>query len=210
MMWTGDVQAVRFTLDNRLTAMPNEYGLATGDYPLVFPILLYRIPGRDKPEVESFFAQAESPQSHVIEMFAGLTPMTPQLLVPRFENELPPAYGDIVRNALRISTTVRFQPGSLKIDSRTKRSFDDLANFLRRLDIAPEQLRHLAFSESTGTADRDRDIADELGRLFQRELRSRNVRVGQTVALGAVYPLAASDNPLGQRLNRRVETWVTP
>jgi phosphate transport system substrate-binding protein len=210
LMWTGDVQAVRFELGNRLTAMPNEYGLATGDYPLVFPILLYSLPGHDKNEIESFFEQAESPQSRVLEMFAGLTPVMPRLLVPRFEDPLPPTYGDIVRNALRISTTVRFEPGPLKIDSRTKRSFDDLAKFLRRLDIAPERLRHLAFSEETGTADRDHDIADELGNLFQRELRSRNVRVGEITALGAIYPLAASDNPLGRWLNRRVETWITP
>lgn len=210
MMWTGEVQAVRFELGNRLTAMPNEYGLATGDYPLVFPILLYRLPSHDKNEIESFFEQAESPQSRVLEMFAGLTPVMPRLLVPRFENPLPPTYGDVIRNALRISTTVRFEPGPPKIDSRTKRSLDDLGGFLRRLDVAPERLRHLAFSEETGTPDRDHDIADEIGNIFSRELRSRNVRVGEMTALGAIYPLASSDNPLGQWLNRRVETWVTP
>jgi phosphate transport system substrate-binding protein len=210
MMWAGEVQPVRFQLGSRLTAMPNEYGLATGDYPLVFPILLYRLPGNDKNEIESFFEQSESPQSRVLEMFAGLTPVKPRLLVPRFEDPLPPTYGDIVRNALRISTTVRFEPGAPKIDARTKGSLDDLAGFLRRLDIAPQRLRHLAFSEETGTPDRDHDIADELGTMFQRELRSRHVRVGEVTALGAIYPLSSSDNPLGQWLNRRVETWVTP
>ena len=58
MKWTGEIEAVRFELGNLLTSMPNEYGLATGDYPLVFPILLYRVPGRDNSEIESFFAQA--------------------------------------------------------------------------------------------------------------------------------------------------------
>jgi phosphate transport system substrate-binding protein len=210
MNWTGEVEAVRFKLGNRLTAMPNEYGLATGDYPLVFPILLYRVPGRDNPEIETFFQLADSAQAHVLEMFAGLTPPTPQLLVPRFESDLPMPYGDIIRNSLRISTTVRFDPGTVKIDSRAKRSLDDLGSFLRRLDISPERLRHLAFSEDTGTPDRNHDISDEMGILFQRELRARNVRAGEAVALGATYPLAASDNPLGQWLNRRVETWVTP
>jgi phosphate transport system substrate-binding protein len=208
--WTGEIEAVRFVLGNRLTAMPNEYGLATGDYPLVFPILLYRVPGRDNSEIDSFFAVAESVRSHVIEMFAGLTPVTPRLLVPRFESDLPQAYGEIIRNALRVSTTVRFEPGSAKVDSRTKQSLDNLANFLRRLDLAPQRLRHLAFSEDTGTPDRNQDISENLSAVFQRELRSRNVRVGTMVALGAVYPLAASDNPLGQWLNRRIETWVTP
>ncbi|HEX4041193.1 MAG TPA: substrate-binding domain-containing protein [Xanthobacteraceae bacterium] len=210
MNWTGEVEAVRFQLGNRLTAMPNEYGLATGDYPLVFPILLYRVPGRDNPEIETFFQLADSAQARVLEMFAGLTPVAPRLLVPRFESDLPAPYGDIVRNALRISTTVRFEPGAAKVDSSAKRSFDDLGSFLRRLDISPERLRHLAFSEDTGTPDRNHDIADELGAVFQRELRARNVRAGELVALGAIYPLAASDNPRGQWLNRRVETWITP
>jgi phosphate transport system substrate-binding protein len=210
MNWRGNIEAVRFQIGTRLTAMPNEYGIATGDYPLVFPILLYRVPDRDNSEIESFFAQAESVRSHVIEMFAGLTPVTPRLLVPRFESALPASYAEIVRNALRISTTVRFEPGSIKVDSRTKRLLDDLASFLRRLDISPERLRHLAFSEETGTPDRDHDISDGLGAVFQRELRQRNVRVGDLVAMGAAYPLATSNNPLGQWLNRRVETWVTP
>jgi phosphate transport system substrate-binding protein len=210
MNWTGQIVAVRFELGKRLTALPNEYGLATGDYPLVFPILLYRVPGRDNSEIESFFAQAESVQTHVIEMFAGLTPVTPRLLVPRFDSDLPVLYGDIVRNALRISTTVRFEPGSINVDSRTKRNLDNLGGFLRRLDIAPERLRHLAFSEETGTPDRDHDISDELGSVFLRELRARNARVGEVVALGAIYPLASSNHPLGQWLNRRIETWITP
>jgi phosphate transport system substrate-binding protein len=210
MNLNGDVQAVRFQLGKRLTATPNDYGLATGDYPLVFPILLYRVPSRSNDEIESFFAQAASVQSHVIEMFAGLTSVTPRLLVPRFENDLPKPYGDIVRNALRISTTVRFPAGSIKVVPGTKRGLDDLANFLRRLDVAPERLRHLAFSEATGTPDRDHDISGDLGALFVRELRARNVRVGEMVALGAIYPLATSDNSFGQGLNRRIETWVTP
>lgn len=210
MDWSGQVEAVRFHLGNRLTAMPNEYGLATSDYPLVFPILLYRVPGRDNSETESFFAQANSVQSHVIEMFAGLTPVTPRLLVPRFESDLPQPYGDITRNALRVSTTVRFEPGSVKVSSRTKRSLDDLGSFLRRLDVSPQRLRHLAFAEETGNPDKDKEISDGLGAVFQRELRARNVRIGETTGMGAIYPLAASTSPLGQWLNRRVETWVIP
>ena len=128
----------------------------------------------------------------------------------RREQPPPPAYGSIIRNALRISTTVRFEPGSTKVDSRTKRSLDDLASFLRRLDISPERLRHLVFSEDTGTPDRNHDISDGLAAVFQKELRARNVRIGESVSLGATYPLASSSNPLGQWLNRRVETWVTP
>ena len=58
--------------------------------------------------------------------------------MPRSESGLlPAAYGKIVRNALRIQrTTVRFEPGSIEVDSRTKRSLDTISeNFLRRLDI---------------------------------------------------------------------------
>jgi phosphate transport system substrate-binding protein len=206
----GDVHPVRFRLGDRMTAMPNEYGLATGDYPLVFPILLYRLPGHDNPEIDTFFATANSVQAHVIEMFAGLTSVTPRLLFPHFTEPLPPAYGDRVQNALRVSTTVRFEPGTETVNTRTKQSLDDLAGFLRRLAVAPQRLRHLVFSQDTGGPDQNLDIADTLGTVFQRELRARNVRVGEVVPLGAIYPLASSDSPLGQWLNRRVETWCVP
>ncbi len=207
----GNMVPIRFRLGQRLTAMPDEYGIATGDYPLVFPILLFRMPGQPSVDVESFFAQAESAESQIIEMKAGLTSVMPQLLVPPlFQDHLPESYRDVIRNALRVSTTVRFEPGSVKVDSRTRRGLDDLGSYLRRLDISPEQLRHVVFSEDTGTPQRNVDISAAIGDVFQTELRARNVRTGKIVPLGAAYPLATSNNPLEQRLNRRVETWVTP
>jgi phosphate transport system substrate-binding protein len=212
MNWTGKIVPIRFRLGDRLTAMPNQYGLATGDYPLVFHHLLYRLPGSDgdNEEVDTFFQQADSVSTRVIDMFAGLTSVTPRLLVPMFDQPLPPEYQAIVRNALRVSTTVRFDPGPAKITPSTKRSLDDLATFLRGLDQSPERLRHLVFSEDTGNPERNQDIAEQLAAVFQRELRARNVRLGEVTALGAALPLAGSDNPLGQWLNRRVETWITP
>jgi len=209
--WRGAVVPVKFKHDGRLTAMPDEYGIATGDYPLVFPILLYRVPGQDNLEVDSFFAQAESVQSDVIVLQSGFIAGTPQLLVPpRFDDGAPSRYAQLTRNGLRVSTTVRFDPGSVKVDSRTKRGLDALANYLRRLDVAPEQLRHLVFSEETGTAERNAEVSASLGEVFGRELRARDVRIGQVIPFGAEHSLASSNSPLGQWLNRRVETWVIP
>ncbi len=220
--WTQDIVVVRFRLGQRLTAAPDEYGIATGDYPLGFPILLYSAPHQDNPEVQSFFAQAEDMESRVIEVTNGLAQIAPQLVVPpRLPGNLVQAsddltrqalrdYSDIRLNALRITTTVRFEPHSISVDSRTRRSFDALASYLRHLDVAPDKLRHTVFAEDTGTPQRNVDISAALGDVFQRELRARNVRLGKVVPLGAAYPLATSKIPLGQRLNRRVETWVTP
>ncbi len=220
--WTPEIVVVQFRLGRRLTAAPDEYGIATGDYPLGFPILLYSAPHNDNAEVQSFFAQAEDTESRVIELTNGLAQVTPQLVVPpQFHGGFADAtdeltrqalhdYGDIRRNALRVSTTVRFEPHSSNVDSRTRRNFDALASYLRHLDIAPEKLRHAVFSEDTGTPQRNIDISTGLGDVFQRELRARNVHLGKIVALGAAYPLATSKIPLGQRLNRRVETWATP
>ncbi len=212
MNWTGKIVPIRFRLGNRLMAMPNQYGLATGDYPLVFHHLIYRLPGSDSDnqEVDSFFQQVASVSTHVIDMFAGLTSATPRLLVPLFDQPLPPEYEAIVRNALRVSTTVRFEPGPPQITQPTKRSLDDLANFLHSLDLSPERLRHLVFSEDTGNPERNHDIAEQLAAVFQSELRARDVRLGEITLMGAALPLASSDSPLGQQLNRRVETWITP
>jgi phosphate transport system substrate-binding protein len=208
--WHGAVVPVKFKLGTRLTAMPDEYGIATNDYPLVMPVLLYRVPGQDNLEVDSFFSQAESVQSDIIELESGFIAVAPQLLVPPHFGDVPPRYAQITRNGLRVSTTVRFDPGSVKVDSRTKRQLDSLANYLRRLDIAQEQLRHLVFCEETGTAERNIEVSARLGEVFARELRARNVRIGQLIPFGAELALASSNTAFGQWLNRRVETWVTP
>lgn len=209
--WRGAVVPIKFKLGSRLTAMPDEYGIATNDYPLVQPIFLCRVPGQDNPEVDSFFAQADSVQSDVIELQSGFIDVEPQLLVPpHFDEGVPSRYAQLTRNALRVSTTVRFDQGSVKINSRTKRELDALGSYLRRLDIAREQLRHLVFSEETGNAERNADVSARLGDVFEHELRARNVRVGQVIPFGAEHALASSKSPLGQWLNRRVETWVAP
>jgi len=209
--WRGAVVPVKFRLGQRLTAMADEYGIATFDYPLVLPIILYRVPGQDNLEVDSFFAQADSVQSDVIELQSGFIAVTPQLLVPpHFDEGVPSRYAELTRNSLRVSTTVRFDPGSVKIAPRTKREFDALGSYLRHLDIAPEKLRHLVFSEETGTAERNAEVSAGLGDVFARELRARNVRIGQIIPLGAEHALASSKSILGQWLNRRVETWVSP
>ncbi len=209
--WRGAVVPVKFKLGTRLTALPDEYGIATNDYPLVLPIILYRVPGEPNPEVDSFFAQAESVQADVIELQSGFIAVTPQLLVPpHFDDGEPSRYAQLTRNALRVSTTVRFDPRSVKVDSRTKHLLDALGNYLRRLDIPPEQLRHLVFCEEAGTPERNAEISAGLGDVFARELRARNVRIGHVVPFGAEQALASSNSPLGQWLNRRVETWVIP
>jgi len=208
---SGAVVPVKFKLGTRLTAMADEYGIATGDYPLVFPILLYRAPGQDNLEVDSFFSQADSVQSDVIVLQSGFIAVEPQLLVPpHFDEGVPSRYAQLTRNGLRVSTTVRFDPRSVKVEPRTKREFDALGSYLRRLDIAPEHLRHLAFSEETGTAERNAEVSARIGDVFARELRARNVRIGQVIPFGAEHALASSNSPLGKSLNRRVETWVTP
>jgi phosphate transport system substrate-binding protein len=209
--WRGDVVPVKFKLGTRVTALPDEYGIATNDYPLVLPIMLYRVPGQDNLEVDSFFAQAESVQADVIELQSGFIAVRPQLLVPpQFDDGEPSRYAQLTRNALRVSTTVRFDPGSVKVDSRTKRLLDALGSYLRRLDIPQEQLRHLVFCEETGIAERNAEVCAGLGDVFARELGARNVRVGHVIPFGAEQALASSKSPLGQWLNRRVETWVIP
>jgi phosphate transport system substrate-binding protein len=202
------LKALRLTVGG-FYARPDDYGVATGDYPLVLTMRLYRSPART-PEIDKFFREATSSATEVAAMFAGFSRVKPQLLVPSWPDSVPDRYREALRNGLRVSLTIRFAPDSTDLDTGAVRALDALARYLRHLNVGPQQLRHIAFSNNTGDVRENERIAERLGAIVVDELRRRHAHPGEVFALGAALPLASDQVPAGRQRNRRVETWIMP
>ena len=189
---------------------PNNYVLASGDYPVNQVLYLYRWLGSENPEVPAFFREAVSISSQVDVMAAGLSGLAPQLLVPENAPPSSDTYQALTRNGLRVSTTIRFADGSAEIDAAASRELDALSVYLRRLQVSGHQLIHIAFSEDTGDQKENIAISQRLGQIVIDELRKRKVVTGDVAPLGADRPLASESTAAGRGLNRRVETWIRP
>ena len=195
---------------NVLASPPDSYHLASGDYPLTQVLRLYRSPQDGNLDVSEFFRSVVAVQSQVTVLFLGFAELGPQLLVPPNEQRSPPGYSDLTRDALRVSSTIRFTDGSEQINPGAQNDLDVLASYLRVLHVRGDKLIHIAFSGDTGDCAEDRATSERLGAIVAAELERRYVTAGKVVPFGAQMPLASNVTSVGRGLNRRVETWIIP
>ncbi|MBW8727326.1 MAG: substrate-binding domain-containing protein [Inquilinus limosus] len=189
---------------------PDSYQLASGDYPLSQTLYLYRDPESGNTDVSAFFDQALAVSSQFTIASAGLSELGPALILPSGERRDSGRYEELTRNALRVSTTIRFDEGSMAVDGTAIHDLDLLARYLRLLQVRGDHLVHIAFSEWSGDPAADERVSRQLGEIVARELRRRLVAPGDVVALGALRPLVEDETPVGRGINRRVETWIRP
>jgi len=190
-------------------ARPDDYGVASGDYPLSLTMRLYRSPARTAI-TDKVFREATSTATEVAVLFAGFSRIKPQLLVPSWPDSIPADYREAVHNGLRVSVTIHFPPDTTEIDAAGSRQLDALAYYLRLLKVSAEKLRHIGFSENTGDPRENARISQQLAAIVAGELRRRKVYAGEVLAFGATLPLSSDAIPDGRRRNRRVETWILP
>lgn len=193
-----------------MASPPDSYHLASGDYPLTQVLRLYRNPRDGNPNVLDFFRNVVAVQSQIAILSLGFAELGPQLLVPPIEPLQPPSYIDLTRGALRVSSTIHFIDGSEQIDPGAQSDLDELAYYLRFLQVRGDKLLHIAFSEDTGDYPKNTAISERLGAIVAKELERRYVTAGNVVSFGASMPLASNLTSVGRGLNRRVETWIKP
>jgi phosphate transport system substrate-binding protein len=204
------LKPVRLTTRTGHYSQPDDYGVATSDFPLELTLLLYRTFRANIEETGSFVRHARTPTTQIAAMMAGFSQIAPQLLVARFPESAPASYRDVVSNGLRVSVTIRFASGSDQLDLVAMHDLDVLARYLRSLHVSTEKLKHLAFSDDTGDPVQNTRISARLGTIVADELRKRHVHAGQVTSFGAEMPLASDAIPAGRSRNRRVETWILP
>ncbi|HUB44300.1 MAG TPA: substrate-binding domain-containing protein [Acetobacteraceae bacterium] len=204
------LKPLNLTERGRISSRPDPYGLETGDYPLDNLVVLYRLQNQNNDLAASFFRETRSALSQYRLAIAGYSAVDPRLLVPRIDPPLPVEYRTISDNALRVSTTIRFEPGAAALDDVGKSLVDALATYLRNLSVTPNEVIHLCFSEDTGDVAKNLAISGQLGAVVAKALRERGVLPGPIRPMGAALPLASDAIQAGERRNRRVETWIRP
>lgn len=204
------LKPLNLTERGRVSSRPTPYGLETGDYPLGNTVVLYRITNTTDDVAASFFRETRSARSRYLLAVQGYASVEPLLLVPEIDPPIPREYGVITDNGLRVSTTIRFDPGSTALGPTDERQLDALAIYLRALSVTPAELAHIGFSEDTGDPAKNLAISQQLGAVVTDALRQRAVLPGAVYPFGAALLLESDAVPDGQRRNRRVETWIRP
>lgn len=210
--------------------LPSRLAVKAGDYPLALPIQLLT-PRRRLPllarELLEFLAtppaQTAVATTGYVDRSVLRQPMTQDGL--RLINAIQgageettledlKALVDVMDGADRISFTFRFG-GTAELDAASQENLRDLARMLEAGMFRDEVLVLAGFSDGTGDAASNLDLARERAGAVLSALADASPdlpveRMPRVLSFGEAMPIACDKTGPGRALNRRVELWVKP
>jgi phosphate transport system substrate-binding protein len=226
----GDTQALMLTGSCGFSMQASRRTIKTEDYPLTAPMFLY-FPARRLPQIaREFLAFTRGPAAQIVIRRSGFVDQTPEEITVeeqgnRFINAITNAGSEIMLGELqrmtatltpmaRLSTSFRFEAGSVRLDAQSRSNVQQLARALEVGQYDARRLLFVGFSDGNGAAEANRDIAlrraDAVRRAVSEAAVTANLaRLELAVdAFGEAMPMACDDSSWGRRANRRVEVWV--
>lgn len=204
--------------------------IKTEDYPLTAPMFLY-FPARRLPQVaREFLAFTRGPGAQNVIRRAGFVDQMPEEIAieeqgNRFANAITIAGPEIPLEEIqrmtttlspmaRLTTSFRFETGSIRLDAQSRSNVQQLARALEQGQYDARRLLFVGFSDGEGAAKPNRDIALRRAEAVMRAVTAAaitsnldRVDVGAD-AFGEAMPMACDDTSWGRQVNRRVEVWV--
>ena len=210
---------------------PSTFAMKTSEYPLARPLYLYtppkNVPAHARQIVE--FAKSEEAQSLIAEAgFVNQAVETRSIndmggrIVHALTNadEFSPALMRELlidlKDAQRLSTTLRFTPGTSNLTPQSQSEARKLAEELALGGYSGRELLLLGFTDSVGQFELNRQLSTRRAQVAESVIRS-SVPEGalETVQIalkgyGELMPVGCNTNINGRSANRRVEVWLRP
>ena len=226
----GNTQALMLIGPCGFSMQASRRTIKTEDYPLTAPMFLY-FPTRRLPQLaREFLAFTRGPAAQIVIRRSGFVDQTPEEITVeeqgnRFTNAITQAGVEITLGELqrmtstltpmaRLSTSFRFEAGSVRFDAQSRSNVQQLARALEVGQYDARRLLFVGFSDGNGAAEANREIALRRAVAVRRAVSEAAVtanlgRVELAVdAFGEAMPMACDDSSWGRRANRRVEVWV--
>ena len=208
----------------------NRRAVKTEDYPLTAPMFLY-LPARRLPKlVREFLSYLRDPSAQLVIRRAGFVDQAPEEIPisqqgDRFANAIARAGDEVDLTELqrmvetlsplrRLTTTFRFETGSVRLDAQSRSNVQQLARALEVGLYDSRRLVFVGFSDGEGPAEGNRRIAlrraEAVRNAVETAAETANLdRIAMSAeAFGEAMPMACDDTEWGRQVNRRVEVWV--
>jgi phosphate transport system substrate-binding protein len=227
------------TLDNKILTLtgtcdrslrPTRRNVKTEDYPLTTPLFLY-LPARRLPKIaREFLSYTRSPAAQLVIRRAGFVDQAPEEISLDFQgdrlaNAISIAGNEVavkdvqdmvgeLRKMQRLTTSFRFETGSVRLDAQSRSNVEQLASALEAGIYDGKSLVFVGFSDGEGAAEANLEISQRRANVVKAavekaaetaDLRQLEVSVQ---AYGEAMPMACDDTEWGRQVNRRVEVWI--
>lgn len=204
--------------------------IKTEDYPLTAPLFLY-LPARRLPQVaRDFLVYTRSPAAQLVIRRAGFVDQAPEEISIEFQgdrlaNALSVAGDEIslseiqtmiatLRRMKRLTTSFRFEAGSIRLDAQSRSNVEQLATALEAGIYDGKSLYFVGFSDGQGDARANQEISRRRASVVRDAVEESAETADfdqidiDVLAYGEAMPMACDDTEWGRQVNRRVEVWI--
>ena len=199
--------------------------MKTEEYPLTRRLYLYS-PGRPKaPLARQLLTFSLSDDAQEIVADSDFIDQTPEALTfkdqgARIAFALNAAEEDFditamrslltdISQSLRLTTTLRFESGSFRLDTKASRDIDRLAELLKTPDYEGKQVLLIGFADSVGAYGSNLSLSQRRADTVAAALKDAGYEAEvETKGYSELAPVACNDTTKSRQFNRRVEVWV--
>lgn len=209
---------------------PSRRNVKTEDYPLTTPLFLY-LPARRLPKIaRDFLSYTRSPAAQFVIRRAGFVDQAPEEIPIDFQgdrlaNAISVAGQEtslamtremiaMLRQMRRLTTSFRFEAGSVRLDAQSRSNVEQLAGALEAGIYDGKTIVFVGFSDGDGAAETNLEIslrrADVVKNAVQKAAETADFSQLEinVLAYGEAMPMACDDTEWGRQVNRRVEVWI--
>ncbi|MCH2094034.1 MAG: phosphate ABC transporter substrate-binding/OmpA family protein [Rhodobacteraceae bacterium] len=227
---TGNAKPLALTGPCGFALRPTRRTIKTEDYPLTAPLFIY-LPARRLPLVaRDFLTFTRSAPAQIVIRRAGFVDQAPEELPinlqgDRFANAISVAESagglkelkrmvDVLGPMKRLTTSFRFEPGSVRLDAQSRSNVQQLARSLETGQYDARRMVFVGFSDGDGPAAANMGIAERRADAVRAsvveaaETANFNQMDIEVTAFGEAMPMACDNTGWGRQVNRRVEVWL--
>jgi len=189
---------------------PNNFTVATEDYPLSRRLFLYLPPKTANSHARDFAAFALSEKGQKIVRETGFIDLliTEEKISDSARHTAPKTYQNLARSANRLSLNFRFQTNSDQLDSKALQDIHRLVEFLRQDRNQGRRIRLIGFTDNIGNKEQNCRLSLKRAKTMGEILNGYGLFPRSVEGLCDDMPVASNQSLDGREKNRRVEVWI--
>lgn len=187
---------------------PNSLSIQSEKYPFCRRLYMYKNGSIENKLASELLKYIESEKGQKIVENSGFIDLSVNYDKLVALPEDPKEYVNLINNAKKLTSELRFNTGSKDLDSRAIVDIDRLISFLSQPDNRKKTITLVGFSDNVGDSKSNTVLSKGRAEAVQQILEQKGAVIKDVIGLGPLRPSRSNDTEEGRSNNRRVEIWI--